>query len=56
MMAHGNRMIDWEGLAQQHIAEIQRVAGADPGPRNGGCDGTSGQRHVISATGHYVML
>jgi len=25
MMAHGNRMIDWEGLAQQHIAEIQRA-------------------------------
>ena len=24
-MAHGNRMIDWEGLAQQHIAEIQRA-------------------------------
>jgi hypothetical protein len=25
MMAHGNRMIDWEGVAQQHIAEIQRA-------------------------------
>jgi predicted Zn-dependent protease with MMP-like domain len=25
MMAHGNRMIDWEGLAQQRIAEIQRA-------------------------------
>ena len=25
MMAHGNRMIDWEGLAQLHIAEIQRA-------------------------------
>src|SRR5580704_9422907 len=25
MMAHGNRMIDWEGLAQQHIAEIRRA-------------------------------
>ena len=25
MMAHGNRMIDWEGLAEQHIAEIQRA-------------------------------
>ena len=29
MMAHGNRMIDWEGLAQQRIAEIQ---GALPEP------------------------
>ena len=24
-MAHGSRMIDWEGLAQEHIAEIQRA-------------------------------
>ena len=24
-MAHGNRMTYWEGLAQQHIAEIQRA-------------------------------
>jgi hypothetical protein len=25
MMAHGNRMMDWEGLAEQRIAEIQRA-------------------------------
>lgn len=24
-MAHGSRVIDWEGLAQQHIAETQRA-------------------------------